>query len=256
MQTKKTLTVISALFFTVACASLEQVKAQGADEETIVEKHETRQTEETHLPRTAAVESKAQLATRAGKILDEIMETPDQNIPIDLLNRAKCVAVLPATLKAGFIIGADYGYGLVSCRQAESRQWGAPAFFTIAGGSVGFQIGAKATDLILLVMNDKGVNGLLNGEITLGTDVSIAAGPVGRAAGASTDILLQAAILSYSRSEGLFAGVDIGGSVLRYDAQATKELYGQEWTAKAVLMGEKEIPGLLADFPRALRKYT
>ncbi len=255
MYTKKILAIIPALCFALTCAPLKQAKAQSVDEETNVEKDKTRRTEEAPT-KTAAVESKAQLAARAAKILDEIMETPDQNIPFDLLNRAECVAVLPATLKAGFIVGANYGYGLVSCRQKESGHWGAPAFFTLAGGSLGFQIGAKATDLVLLIMNDKGLNGLLNGEVTLGADLGVAAGPVGRSASASTDVSMQASILSYSRSEGLFAGVDIGGSVLRYDTQATKELYSQEWTAKTVLMGDKEIPLVLAGFPRTLGKYA
>jgi lipid-binding SYLF domain-containing protein len=146
-------------------------------------------------------EAKAQLATRAAEVLDEIMQAPDQGIPVELLNRAECVAVFPSTLKAGFLVGVEYGYGLVSCRQPGSDGWGAPAFFTLAGRSLGLQIGAKATDLILLVMNENGVNSLLKSKVSLGADLGVTAGPVGRDASASTDLLLGAGILR--TSEGI-----------------------------------------------------
>jgi lipid-binding SYLF domain-containing protein len=205
---------------------------------------------------TADVEAKTQLATRAAEVLDEIMKTPDQSIPVDLLSRAKCVAVFPATLKAGFVVGAQYGYGLVSCRQQGADPWGAPAFFTLAGGSVGLQIGAKATDLILLVMNEDAQRELLDAKVTLGAGLGVSAGPVGRDASAATDVSLQASILSYSRSEGLFAGVDLGGSVLSYDEEATKKIYGHEWDVKTVLSKPQDAAPILQVFSRTLQKYA
>jgi lipid-binding SYLF domain-containing protein len=204
----------------------------------------------------ANVEAKTQLATRAAEVLHEIMKTPDQGVPVDLLSRARCVAVFPSTLKAGFVVGAQYGYGLVSCRQQESASWGAPAFFTLAGGSVGFQIGAKATDLILLVMNEDVQKELLDAKVTLGVGLGVSAGPVGRDASAATDASLQASILSYSRSEGLFAGVDLGGSVLSYDTEATKEIYGREWDVKTVLSKPQDAAPILQVFSQTLQKYA
>ncbi len=203
-----------------------------------------------------AQEGKGKVARRAAQVLEEIMEIPDQRIPLDLLQQAQCVAIFPAMIQAGFILGANYGYGIVSCRQSSAAPWGAPAFFTLAGGSVGFQIGAKSTDLILLVMNRQGVTDLCNATVTLSTDMGIAAGPVGRSASAATDPSFQATFLSYSRSEGLFAGVDLGGSVLTYDVQATRALYGHEFSAKNLLLGEQDIPPLLTAFPQALSHYA
>lgn len=202
------------------------------------------------------VEAKIQLATRAAEVLDEIMKTPDQGIPLDLLSRAECVAVFPSTLEAGFVVGAQYGYGLVSCRRHGPDPWGAPAFFTLAGGSLGVQIGVKATDLILLVMNEDAKKELLDAKITLGAGLGVAAGPVGRDAGAATDASLQASILSYSHSEGLFVGVDLGGSILNYDGEATKEIYGRKWDAKTVLLERQDTAPALQAFPQTLRKYA
>jgi lipid-binding SYLF domain-containing protein len=246
MQTTKLLIVSAAMFtFTVPlCGEISaEEPAQQTEPKAVAEGG-------------AKTEARTQLAARAAEVLDEIMEKPDQGIPVDLLNRSECVAVFPSTLKAGFLVGAQYGYGLVSCRQPESDQWGAPAFFTLAGGSFGLQIGAKATDLILLVMNEEGMNSLLNAKITLGADLGVSAGPVGRDASAATDVTLQSAILSYSRSEGLFAGADLNGSVLNYDEEATQEVYGEAWGAKTVLMGNTETPAPLENFPRALKKYA
>jgi lipid-binding SYLF domain-containing protein len=204
----------------------------------------------------AHIEAKTQLATRAAEVLDEIMKTPDQGIPIDLLNRAECVAVFPSTLKVGFVVGAQYGYGLVSCRPTGTDTWGAPAFFTLTGGSLGVQIGAKATDLILLVMNEDAQRELLDAEVTLGAGLGVSAGPVGREASAATGASLQASILSYSRSEGLFAGVDLGGSVLSYDEEATKEIYGHDWDVKTVLAKPHGAAPALQVFSQTLQKYA
>lgn len=257
MRIKHTLTAISPLLLALSFVPLGTAMAQAAREEAAALEEKVPRTEAKPAAKeTADVHAKATLASRASEVLEEVMKTPDQGIPLDLLSRAKCVAVFPSTLKVGFVVGAKYGYGLVSCRQPESGTWGAPAFFTIAGGSVGLQIGAKATDLILLFTNDTGVQGLLNSKVTLGADIGVSAGPVGRDASASTDVSLQAAVLSYSRSEGIFAGVGLEGSVMSYDAEATREMYGQEWPAKAVLMGNKEAPVSLASFPHTLGKYA
>lgn len=256
MYKKITFTSVALLLFIYGFAAFNVRSAHPASEDVDLQEEKTKETDQAFSARHGEVEAKGQLTNRAAKVLDEIMETPDQKVSIDLLSRAQCVGVLPATLQAGFIVGVKYGYGLVSCRQREFAEWGPPAFFTLAGGSLGFQIGAKATDLIMLVMNEEGMNRLLNGEVSLGTDISVAAGPVGRAAGAATDASFQASILSYSRSEGLFAGVDLGGAVLSYDAQATKDLYGKDWSAKALLMEKAEVPFQLAIFPRTLEKYS
>lgn len=257
MRMKYILTVTSTLFLAFSLLPLGKARAQTVREEATALEEKTPRTEAQPIAeKTADVHAKATLASRASEVLEEVMKTPDQGIPLDLLSRAKCVAVFPSTLKAGFVVGAHYGYGVVSCRQPESGTWGAPAFFTMAGGSIGLQIGAKATDLILLFANDKGVQGLLNSKVTLGADIGVSAGPVGRDASASTDVSLQAAVLSYSRSEGIFAGVGLEGSVVEYDAEATREMYGQEWPAKTVLMGNKEAPVSLASFPLMLGTYT
>jgi len=257
MQTRHSVIVISTLLLAFSVVPLGKARAQIAREETPVTTGNAQRTEMTAAAKeTAEVQAKTTLANRASEVLEEIMKMPDQGIPVDLLSRAKCVAVFPSTLKAGLLVGAKYGYGVASCRQPESDTWGAPAFFTFAGGSVGLQIGAQATDLILLFKNDTGMQGLLNSKVTLGADIGVSAGPVGRDASASTDVSLQAAVLSYSRSEGLFVGVELDGSSLSYDAKATREMYGHEWPAKTVLIGNKEAPVSLASFPHMLEKYA
>lgn len=246
MRTKPTLIVIPALLLALGLAPFGEAKPEATGDAGA--------TQETQA--TGDREAKTALATRAAEVLDEIMKTPDQGVPVDLLSRAECVAVFPSTLKAGFLVGVKYGYGLVSCRQQGSDKWGAPTFFTIAGGSFGLQIGAKATDLVLLVMNEKGVNSLLKSKVTLGADIGVTAGPVGRDASAATDAFLGAGVLSYSHSEGIFAGVELDGSVLSYDAEATRELYGEEWDANTVLLGGKSAAPHTAAFTRALSKYA
>lgn len=247
MYIQNTLTIISAALLVCSSPSLGKVRAEGQPGQV-----GTQPVAET----AAETQAKVKLATRAAEILEEIVETPEHSIPLDLLNHAECVAVFPSTLKAGFIVGAKYGYGLVSCRQPESDTWGTPAFFTLAGGSIGLQIGAKAIDLILLVMNEEGMNGLLDSTVTLGADIGVSAGPVGRDASASTDISAQAAILSYSRSEGLFAGVELDGSVLTYDAEATKEVYGHDSGASTILLSRADGGTPTVIFPRTLEKYA
>ena len=172
-------------------------------------------------------------AKKAAQAFKEIMNAPDQAIPQELLDRASCVAVFPSVKKGGFVVGGQFGRGLISCRKAGG--WSAPAYFTIGGGSFGLQIGAQAVDLVLLVMNEDGVNGLLKSKFEIGAGAAAAAGPVGRNASASTDATLNAQILSYSRSKGLFAGLELKGSVIKEDEDANKDMYGRAVSAHDLL---------------------
>src|SRR5207249_2234003 len=150
-------------------------------------------------------------SAKAAKVFNEVMNTPDKEIPRSVLDSAECVGVFPDVIKAGFIVGGRGGRGVISCRTANG--WSAPAYFKLGGGSFGLQIGAESTDFVLLFMNKDAVNSLLKSKFTLGADASVAAGPVGREAGAATDAKLNAQILSYSRSKGLFAGIELSGAV-------------------------------------------
>src|SRR5438105_6516746 len=161
----------------------------------------------------------------AGTILSELRNSPDKAIPEELWSKAQCVVVIPSMKKAAFIVGGEYGSGVMSCR---SKDWSAPVFMQLAKGSWGFQIGAEEVDLVLLVMNRRGVDKLLEDKVSLGADASVAAGPVGRAANASTDAKLSAEMLSYSRSHGVFAGIDLSGGVLRPDKEALVRAYGND----------------------------
>jgi lipid-binding SYLF domain-containing protein len=174
----------------------------------------------------------------SGVVMQEIMNVPD-NIPQDVLEKADCVIVFPSVLKAAFVVGASYGRGAMACRTGKEFRgpWGAPAMYALEGGSIGFQIGGQATDLVLLVMNQRGAESILNSKVKLGGDASIAAGPVGRDASADTDAYMRAEILSYSRTRGLFAGVSLEGSTLRPDDDATADVYGRKLTAREIVMG-------------------
>ena len=177
----------------------------------------------------------------AGTVLKEVLDVPE-DIPKDLLNKARCVIVLPSVLKAAFVVGGDYGRGVMTCRTGRDRKgpWGAPAMMALEGGSVGFQIGGEATDFVILVMNSRGADSLLHSKVKLGADVSVAAGPKGRQAQAETDVTFRAEMLSYSRSRGVFAGVSLEGSTLRPDGDANKRLYGKEVSATE-LVTESEV---------------
>lgn len=174
----------------------------------------------------------------SGTVLDEILNIPD-NIPQDLLDKAKCVVVIPSVLKAAFIVGGSYGRGTMVCRGGKTLTgaWGAPAMFVLEGGSVGFQIGGEATDFVLLIMNDHGANSLLHSKVKIGADLSAAAGPVGRTAEANTDAYLRAEMLTYSRARGLFAGVSLEGASLRPDEEGNDALYGRKISASDIVMG-------------------
>jgi len=174
----------------------------------------------------------------SGVVMQEIMNIPD-NIPQEVIEKAECVIVFPSVLKAAFVVGASYGRGAMVCRTGEGFRgpWGAPAMFALEGGSIGFQIGGQATDLVLLIMNHRGASSILESKVKLGADASVAAGPVGRDAAANTDAYMRAEILSYSRSRGLFAGISLEGSTLRPDNDATADVYGCKLTAKEIVLG-------------------
>jgi len=180
-----------------------------------------------------------------GVVMQEVINVPD-NIPQELLEKAECVIVIPSVRKLAFGIGASYGRGAMVCRTGEHFRgaWGAPAMYALEGGSIGFQIGGEATDLILLVMNDRGMESILSSKVKLGADASIAGGPKGRDASANTDAWMRAEILSYSRSRGVFAGVSLEGSTLRPDDEASEQVYGHAIKAKDIVRGEHTgVPG-------------
>src|SRR6516165_6685852 len=172
----------------------------------------------------------------SGKVMEEILNVPD-DIPQDLLDKARCVIVMPSVLKAAFLVGGSYGRGAMVCRTGKdfSGPRGAPAMYALEGGSVGFQIGGEATDFVFLVMNDRGAESLLKSKVKLGGDASVAAGPKGRDAQADTDVTMRAEMLSYSRARGVFAGISLEGSTLRPDDEANRKLYGKEATASAII---------------------
>src|SRR6202795_919547 len=174
----------------------------------------------------------------AAVVMQEIIDTPE-NIPQGILEKADCVIVFPSVLKAAFVVGGSYGRGAMSCRTGKNFRgpWGAPAMYALEGGSIGFQIGGQATDLVLLIMNDRGAESILNSKVKLGGDASIAAGPVGRDATADTDAYMRSEILSYSRTRGAFIGVSLEGSTLRPDDDATADVYGRKLTAREIVLG-------------------
>src|SRR5690349_19013621 len=181
----------------------------------------------------------------SGVVLQEVLNVPE-NIPQELLEKAECVIVIPSVKKLAFGVGADYGRGAMVCRKGEKFRgpWGAPAMYALEGGSVGFQIGGQETDLILLVMNDRGMESILSSKVKLGADASVAAGPKGRGASAATDAWMRAEILSYSRSRGLFAGVSLEGSTIRPDDDANADVYGRPMKAKDIVRGNStHVPG-------------
>jgi SH3 domain-containing YSC84-like protein 1 len=179
----------------------------------------------------------------SGEVLKDLLNGPN-GIPISLVNKAECIIVLPSVKKAGFIIGASYGRGIMTCRSGDNFNgaWSAPIMMRSSGGSFGLQAGAQATDYVILVMNDKGARAVMNGRAKLGADASIAAGPVGRTAEASTTATMSAEMLSYSRSQGVFAGVSLSGSTLAPDSDANEKLYGKKVDGKEIFSGSVQPP--------------
>lgn len=205
---------------------------------------------------TKRMNDAARHASEAAKVFTQIMNTPDRGIPKELLDKAEAIAVFPDVIKAAFIIGGRGGQGVISRRTRGG--WSAPAFFNIGGGSVGLQIGAQKTDYVLLIMNEEGVKGLMEDKFEIGGEASVAAGPIGRTAGASTNATLDAGILTYSRSKGLFAGVSLQGAVINPDNDLNEALYANK-KASEVLNKEhslREMPAVVRIFPRTLARYS
>ncbi|QMV17805.1 hypothetical protein GOB94_03155 [Granulicella sp. 5B5] len=189
----------------------------------------------------------------AAAVMGEIMHTPDKGIPQSILASAHCVVVVPSYKKAAFVVGGQYGQGVATCR--TPRGWSAPVFVQLAGGSFGFQIGGQATDLVLLAMNDHGLEDMLHSKFKLGGDASVAAGPVGRNAAADTDITLHAEFLTYSRARGIFAGIDLSGVVLSQNTDDTRTEYGSNVPFESVLHGHVPAPANSLHFVHTVAKY-
>jgi SH3 domain-containing YSC84-like protein 1 len=202
---------------------------------------------------TFASESAQSRAEAAATVLNEIMSAPDNGIPVEILNSAKCVAVVPSLVKGGFVLGASHGRGMATCR-LDNGGWTAPAPLTMTGGSVGFQIGLQGVDLVMMIMNDRGLQALLTNKFKVGADASAAAGPVGRHVEGATDWKLKAEVLTYSRARGLFAGVTVNGSSITQDEDATRELYGRFISFKTILTGAVDSPRGGEPFVAAVRK--
>jgi len=193
-----------------------------------------------------------------GQVMHEVLNVPE-NIPQSVMDKAECVVVFPSVLKAAFGFGANYGRGAMICRSGEHFRgpWGAPAMMALEGGSAGLQIGGEATDLVLLVMNERGANAILSSKVKLGGDASVAAGPVGRDASATTDASMQAEILSYSRSRGAFAGISLEGTTLRPDDDATADVYGRKLTAREIVInGHTAVPASGRHLVAVLEKHS
>jgi lipid-binding SYLF domain-containing protein len=191
----------------------------------------------------------------SAKVFNEIMATPDKGIPQDLLEKANCIVIVPGMKQAAFVIGGKFGRGYVVCRE-NGRHWGGPAAIRVEGGSFGFQIGGSSTDVVMLVMNERGMRRLLEDKVTLGGEATVAAGPVGREAAANTDAQLSAEILSWSRAKGLFAGIALQGATLRPDNDVNQELYGRKLTNKEILTGGVAPPASAHELVSALNRFS
>jgi SH3 domain-containing YSC84-like protein 1 len=203
-------------------------------------------------------EKEADRLQNAGTVLKEILDVPD-DIPQDLIDKARCVIVFPSVVKAAFIVGGSYGRGVMVCRTGKDMTgpWGAPVMMALEGGSFGLQIGGQATDFVILVMNNRGADSLLHSKVKLGADASIAAGPKGRDAQAATDVTFRAEMLSYSRARGVFAGVSLEGSTLRPDDDANRRVYGRDVTAERIITESKvEAPPAAHDLIATLQKVS
>lgn len=206
-----------------------------------------------------AADEKSKTAERlddSATLFGEVMSAPDKSIPQDLLDKAACIVLVPGLKKAAFGIGGKYGRGFAVCRSAKGPGWGPPAALRVEGGGIGFQIGVSSTDVILLVMNERGMKKLSTSKFTIGADATAAAGPVGRNATAQTDALMTAEILSWSRSKGLFAGISLDGATLRNDLDENAVMYGQKWTSKQILGSGAKAPGMAGKLLAELNRYS
>jgi len=207
--------------------------------------------------RIAADTDEADRVRESISVFNEIMGAPDKSIPNSVLEKSEGLAVFPGTLKGGFIVGAQHGRGILSVRVEGSRQWSAPGFMSVTGGSFGAQIGAQAVDLVLVVINRRGLQKLVSNEFKIGADAGVAAGPVGRDASIGTDIQMHAEILSYSRSRGLFAGVNLNGSSIRSDDDANQRFYGKPLkTTEIISKPMMDAPAVVKDWQATLAKYA
>ena len=191
---------------------------------------------------------------KATQVFREIMDAPDKGVPQELLESAKCVAIIPGEMKFAFILGGNYGRGLATCR--TSKGWSAPIFVAVDGGSIGYQVGGSSTDIIMLFMNDHALQSLLGDKFKLGADASVAAGPVGRHAAADTDARMRAEILTYSRARGVFAGVSLDGTVVQADKSGNRAMYGEGTTRRQILNGEVAVPVSARQLVREIDSYT
>jgi SH3 domain-containing YSC84-like protein 1 len=210
------------------------------------------------VPAAFAVNEEENRVKDSGQVLSEILNIPD-NIPQGLIDKAECLIILPSVKKGAFGVGGSYGRGVMICRSGPhyTGPWGAPAMYALEGISIGFQLGGEATDFVLLVMNPKGAESLLNSKVKLGADASAAAGPKGRDAETATDVVMKAEILSYSRAKGLFAGVSLEGSTLRSDGSANEKLYGQKLTAREIIrQGKVKVPACAQELVSRLNKKS
>jgi SH3 domain-containing YSC84-like protein 1 len=192
----------------------------------------------------------------ATDVFNEIMQAPDQGIPGGLLEKTRCIAIIPGTVKFAFIFGGNYGRGLATCRRGNTDQWTAPLFLAVDGGSVGYQIGGSSTDLVMLFMNQHALHSLLSDRFKLGGDASVAAGPVGRTADADTDLKLTSEILSYSRAKGLFAGVSLQGAVVKADTSGDHAMYGESVTRNQILQGDVPVPEAAVPLLHTISQYA
>ncbi|HUI55269.1 MAG TPA: lipid-binding SYLF domain-containing protein [Bryobacteraceae bacterium] len=203
-----------------------------------------------------AVDTAQERLDSSATVFSEIMSTPDKGIPQDLLSKAQCVVIVPGMKKAAFVVGGQWGRGFAECRKSGGTGWGAPGAIRVEGGSFGLQIGGSSTDVVMLVMNQSGMDKLLGDKFTLGADATVAAGPVGRSANADTDVKMTAEILAWSRSKGLFAGISLSGATLRNDLDVNGELYGEKLNNKQVLTGDRQPPAAARKLIAALDKYS
>lgn len=210
----------------------------------------------TVVPMLALDKEPAKRLEEAAAVFSEIMATPDKGIPQDMLEGAHCIVIVPGMKTAAFVFGGKYGKGYMSCRNKGNAGWSAPGTVRIEGGSVGFQIGGSETDLIMLVMNERGVEKLLQSKFTLGAEGSVAAGPVGRTATAQTDAQMHAEILSWSRSQGLFAGLALEGATLRQDLDDNATLYGRKLENRAIVTSGTRAPKAATRLLGLLNKYS
>jgi lipid-binding SYLF domain-containing protein len=208
------------------------------------------------MPAVAVADTAAERLAESAAVLRQIMASPDQGIPVPVLAKARCVVIVPGLKKAGFIVGGTYGRGFITCRRQGSTAWGPPAALRMEGGSLGFQIGATESDVIMLLMDQTAVDGVLRSRFTLGAGVEAVAGPVGRGVGAATEGTMNAKILSYTLSRGVFAGATAGGASIRQDLDENKEMYGEPLTTREIINGKMKPPRAAAELIELLAKYS